>query len=718
MAEERSTFHESWYRIANQRICLRAGVRVRRQMFRGQRWYILLDPFSNQFFRLRPAAYAFVARLSMNRTVEQVWSERMARDPDNAPGQEDVIQLLAQLYHANLLHYQLPADSAKLFERYKKRKQRILQATFMNIMFFRVPLFDPDALVKRLLPAVRWLMSPFGALLWIVVVGMGLKLAIDHFEALRVQSQGILAPSNLALLYLGLILIKALHEFGHSFAVRRFGGEVHTMGIMFLVFNPIPYMDATSSWSFRSKWQRAFVGAAGMIVEVFVAALAMFVWANTGPGVLHSLAYNMVFIASVSTILFNGNPLLRFDGYYILSDLLDIPNLHQQASQQLRHLVERYAFGYTRSESPASTRKEAVWLTVFGITSGLYRVVVFTTILLFVADRFLLAGIIMAVICAVSWVLVPIVRLVRYLATNTRLQRTRLRAVLVTVGVFGGGLLLLYFVPFPSSFKTPGVLKAADYAVVVNGTPGTLEAVLVASGTNVTKDTPLLRLSNRELDFEIALVDARLRETLAVRQRAMRERRADLKPLDSRIKAIRAQLTRLAVERASLTVVANVAGKWVAPRIEDRKGMWLARGTPLGELINENTFYFSAVVPQQEASRLFSGDIRSSEVKFAGQADSPVPVPKYTKIPMEQTRLPSAALGWTAGGDVAVNVRDPGGTEAAEPFYEVRADVPRTTEAALYHGRSGRIRFKLSAEPLLRQWWRRLRQLLQKRYQI
>ena len=117
MVEESRIFHESWYRVANQHISLSAGVTVRRQLFRGSRWYVLCDPFTGQFFRLRPAAYDFIARLGTRRTVEEVWQEAMERDAENAPGQEDVIQLLAQLYHANLLRYELAADSEKLFER-------------------------------------------------------------------------------------------------------------------------------------------------------------------------------------------------------------------------------------------------------------------------------------------------------------------------------------------------------------------------------------------------------------------------------------------------------------------------------------------------------------------------------------------------------------------------------------------------------------------------
>ena len=117
---------------------------------------------------------------------------------------------------------------------------------------------------------------------------------------------------------------------------------------------------------------------------------------------------------------------MRFDGYYILSDLLDIPNLATRATQHLRHLVERYAFGYGKSESPAASRSEAGWLTVFGTASGLYKLVVFTTILLVIADRFLLLGIIMAAVCAVAWVITPLLRVMHYLAADPRLERNRL----------------------------------------------------------------------------------------------------------------------------------------------------------------------------------------------------------------------------------------------------------------------------------------------------
>jgi len=716
--ESGTLFHESWYRISGQRLSLRSSVRVRRQLFRGARWYVLYDPFANQFFRLRPAAYGFVARLRLDRTVEDVWKEEMSRDPENTPGQSDVIELLAGLYHANLLHYELPPDSARLFERYKEQKQRLMRATLMNIMFFRIPLFDPDAILKRLAPLVRIVFSVPAALIWLGVVAGGIKEAVDNFEALRVQSQGLLAPSNIALLYLGLILIKGLHEFGHAFAVRRFGGEVHTMGVMFLIFNPLPYVDATSSWTFRSKWKRVLVGAAGMIVELFVAALAAFVWAATGPGTLNALAYNMMFIASVSTVVFNINPLLRFDGYYILSDLIDIPNLHSRASGHLRHLFERYAFGYRKSESPAENRTEAAWLTVFGILSALYRVVVFTGILLFVADRFLLAGLLMALVCAVSWVLVPVLKFLHYLATSPRLERSRTRAVFVSAGAALALLVTIYIVPVPSNFSSPGVVRATEHAVVVNSVEGTVRDIVAPSGSRVAPGDPLVSLQNEAINIRLRETDGSLQEAYALRQRALLSSQADLASIDGLIESIQKRRARLAEQRESLTVHAEIPGVWVAPELEDLHGMWLRRGTPLGQLINDSGFYFTSVISQTDSSRVFADQIISANVRLIGESGIDLRVGEVTRIPVERTDLPSMALGYGAGGEVAIDVTDASGTRAAEPFYEVRADVFASGDTKLFHGRTGRVRFQLPPEPLLVKWNRELRQLLQKRYQL
>jgi putative peptide zinc metalloprotease protein len=716
-------FHESWYRIAGQRVSLRGSVKAQRQFYGGEKWYVLRDPYNNQFYRLSPQAYGFISRLRASRTVEEIWQESMDRDPDGAPGQGEVIELLSQLYHANLLHYHLPPNSLKLFERHREKKRRRFQANLMNIMFFRIPLFDPDRLLQKMGPLLDRLIGKLGAVLWLGVVAAGLKTAADHWGALKDHSQGILAPSNLLLLYLGLVFVKTLHEFGHAAAVRRFGGEVHVMGVMFLIFSPLPYVDASGAWAFRSKWERAFVGAAGMIVEVFIAALAMFVWAATGPGILHSLAYNIMFVASVSTLIFNINPLLRYDGYYILADLVNMPNLHQQADAHLQYLLERHAFGLQDAETPAATPREAWGLGVYGVASAFYRVLVFGGMLLVVADRFLLLGMVMAVACFIGWVVTPTVRFVKYVAASPRLHRVRGRAVRVCAGAAAAAVVLLGLLPFPRHFKSPGMLKAEEYVVAVNNVPGAVAEVVAPSGKTVERGEPLVRLRNPELEAQLRESEAGLEESRVMFQKALRERQADMAPIAKRMDYYEGRLERLTREKSQLVVTAEVPGVWVAPDVQNFRGMWLRRGTPLGQLVNQEKFAFVSVVSQEDASSLFpagSGrrSARRAEVKLSGQAEETVPVRSFAAVPMEQTRLPSAALGWAAGGEVAVESGDDRGTRTAEPFYQVRAVVGPRGDAALLHGRAGKIRFNLPPRPLAWQGWMKVRQLVQKRYLV
>jgi putative peptide zinc metalloprotease protein len=718
MAANSQTFSESWYRVANERICLRAGINVRRQNFRGERWIVLENPFSNQYFRIRPEAYEFIARLRPDRTVQEVWKECIDRFPDTAPGQEAALQLLSQLYLTNLLQYDVATDAARLFERYQKNRQRETKARLLSIMFMRFPLLDPDEFLVRTLPFVRKLISPVGALIWLVVVGWAFKLVLDHWPDLKQQTQGVLAPDNLFLLYAGLIFIKTLHEFGHAYFCRKFGGEVHVMGIMLMIFTPIPYMDATSSWGFRSRWQRLLVGSAGMIVEIFVAAVATFVWVNTGPGTINSLAYNMMFIASVSTVLFNINPLLRFDGYYMLSDLLDIPNLHQRSLKHLRYLWEKFVFGLKKVETPALSRREAGWLTSFGILSGIYKIFVFTTILFFVADRFLILGILMVAICFVSWIITPLFRFINYLASSPKLERNRSRAVGVTAMLVASLFVFLQLVPFPNRFRAPGVIQSTQWTQVLTETPGQIEAILATPGAAIEIGQPLVQLANRELELQLAASRAVRDEIQARLRQAMKEDTALLKPLNSRLESASQRVRRLERDYASLTIRARQDGIWVAPYVDDYVGRWMPRGTALGLLLNPAEFEFAATVAQEDGDRLFTKQIQGAEIRLFGEVENILKTTQLKVIPAEQRRLPSAALGWMAGGSLAVASNDPDGLTAAEPFFEVRAALTPNEGFQLLHGHAGRIRFELPAEPLLPRGLRRLRQIIQKRYQL
>lgn len=720
MAMTGRTFSDSWHQVAEQRFCLRPTVRVRKQMFRGEKWYVLTDPFNNTFFRLRPEAHGFVMRLKLELNVNQVWEQCLARDPDEAPGQQDVIQLLTQLYFANLLICNSPADSAKIFERRTRRRQREIRSKLLGIMFLRIPLFDPDRLLRRCEPLIKCLSSPLALSLWVFMALWSGMTVMEQFADAAADAGNILAPGNLVLLYAALVLIKTWHEIGHAVLCRRFGGEVHVMGVMLMIFTPLPYMDATSSWSFRSRTQRILVSAAGMVFELFIAFCAALIWANSGPGVLHSLMFNLMFIASVSTLVFNANPLLRYDGYYILCDLIDIPNLNARAITQLKYLSERYVFGCRDAIGSARSDAEGIWLTCYGLLSGVYRLIVYGGIILFVADRFLLAGLVMALFCLVTWVLLPVSNFVVYLQSNPKLSNGRTRALAIIAG--GVFLCLVFFalVPFPSRFRAPGVLESETALRMANDTEGLLAEILVPNGSSVVPGTALLRLENPELDMEIRVVSSQRDELLAMRmQSIVMEGDAERAMLSKRLETLDERLKWLNEQRRLLVVEARAGGIWVSPKSPELIGAWIRRGSELGMIVNPRAFRFSAVVSQEEAANLFSDAIAGqAEVRLSGQGGRTLEVESYQFIPFNQERLPSAALGQFAGGVVPVSGKDESGRSAIEPFFQIYGKLAAQSFADLHHGHSGQILFPLRPEPLLSQWIRTFRQLLQRRYQV
>ncbi len=715
MPAERRLFSESWHRVASQKIRLRPSVRVRKQFFRGQNWFVANDLYGDQFFRFRPEAWDFIARLEGTRTVDEVWRSCLDRNRDDAPSQNEVIQMLGELYSGNLIISDFPSDVARLFERQKKRHAREWKSRLFGLFFLRIPLWDPDMFLNRTIQWVRPLLSPFGAILWLLLTGAALGVIVSNWDALFQRTQGVLDPGNLPLLLLAFVIAKLLHEFGHGYAVKRFGGEVHRMGITFLVFTPIPYVDATAAWAFRERWKRVWVGSAGMIVELAVAAVATFVWAATGPGLLNAWCFNLMVVASVSTILFNINPLLRFDGYYILSDLTDTPNLQPRSGKQLKHWVEEYAFGGRHSQSPAESNRDAAWLGFFGVASYCYRVFITFTIIMFVADRYLGLGFLATVLTVIGFFVIPFFKGVKFLISEPRIERVRTRAWLVTAGTVAVLFILLGVIPAPRNFRAPGVVFANEAEYVTIGTHGRVEDY--TAGSDVEAGQTILRLSNPELNLLRRQYEAESSRLEAVEREFLSTGGAGLGALRERMRVNEARLAELEREEAALEIRASVDGRWGGPQGADLTHRWLSKGEVLGEIIPPGDWRFFTVVGQEHAGPLFEQEIYRAEIRFPGTAHQRLRASALHRVPGRQERLPSRALGWTAQGKVRTRSDDTSGTHAAEPFFLVILDVD-DVGPPLRHGRTGEARFTLESEPLLNQWYRWLRQLLQKRFQL
>jgi putative peptide zinc metalloprotease protein len=713
------TYSESWHRVANLRIALHPAATIRKQLFRGQKWYVIHDQFNNNFFRLQQPAYNFISRLNRACTVGEIWQQVQHSNPQHAPLQDEIIRLLAQLYQANVLLCELPVDSVKIFERYRRQQQQEHRNRLLHIMFFRIPLFDPDAWLNRSTALVQRLTGRGAFAIWTVVLLLAGKLVLEQLPLFISEAKNILGLNNLILLYAGLVLIKLWHELGHTLVCKHFGGEVHTVGVMFMIFTPLPYMDATSSWAFRQRRQRILVALAGMIFELFAAACAAFIWAATGPGMIHSLALNMLIVGSISSIVFNGNPLLRYDGYYALSDALDIPNLQPRSIQQLKYLSCRYLLGARYSSAPESNNRDATWLTIYALLSGSYRVVVYGGIILFVADRFLIAGALMALLCVILWGFLPLMRFFHYLFTSPDLMRNRWRAVVTTFSSIILIISLLGSVPIPNRFRAPGVIESCNYAQVNSQTSGRLVAVLTTNGTEVVKGQPLLHLENTELGIEIRLNAAQRSEVSLLQQQSTAASDQARITLNRRLQTLEERAQELSRRQQQLLIRAETEGIWCAPDIDQRLDSWLQRGERLGQIVSTDHFKFIAIIKQKDAAYLFANPLaQPATIRLSGLEQNELNVEGYQILPFKHQQLPSAALGWKGGGDIPVDENDALGLQTLEPFFQISAIIQATDKATIRHGHSGKIRFSLRPKPVLTQLYRQLNQFVQKRYQI
>jgi putative peptide zinc metalloprotease protein len=482
---QKSLYSSSWYQVADVRPCLRSHARIHRHHYRGDLWYVLQDRNSGRYHRFTPAAYLVISLMNGERSVREIWDLACVRLGDDVLTQDEMIGLLAQLHRANVLRGDTPTNVTELAERGARDRTRQRWMRVINPLALRLPLLDPDRFLAVLIPFVRPLFSLAGALLTALVVGYAGLLAVGHWPELTNNiGERVLATESLLLLLIAYPLIKALHELGHGLAVKHWGGEVHEMGIMFLVFMPVPYVDASSSAAFHQKRRRAIVGAAGILVEALLASIALFAWLNMEESMLRAFAFNVMLIGGVSTLLFNGNPLLKFDGYYVLCDLIEMPNLAQRSNRYLGYLIQRYLFGLTRLPSPASGRREAAWLFGYSIASFAYRLTIMVVIVTFVANQFFFLGVLIAFWSVFLMIGLPLLKQLRYLFASPALGRVRRRAVGVTaaiVAVLGGILLLL---PLPYRTVAEGVVWTPEESTIYAGSAGTVAEILAPPGSS------------------------------------------------------------------------------------------------------------------------------------------------------------------------------------------------------------------------------------------
>jgi putative peptide zinc metalloprotease protein len=680
-------FSPSWYRVASLKPRIRAHARILRQSFRGKVWFVLQDQAAERSHRFSPAAHHFIGLMDGGRTVQEIWDAVSTHLGDEAPTQEEVIRLLGQLHAADALLCDVPPDSLEVFRRHQRHERMLWKRRLLTPLALRFPLFDPDRFLQRTLPWVQPLFGWFGILLWLAVVGTGAVLAASHWTDLTEDiTDRVLDPQNLVLLWFVYPVVKALHELGHAYATRKWGGEVHEIGIMLLVLSPVPYVDASAAWGFRDKRKRMVVGAAGIAVELFLGALALFVWLAVEPGAVRSIAYNVMLICGVSTLLFNGNPLLRFDGYYVLSDATEIPNLGSRANQYLGDLFQRYVLGVGDAEDPSHSTGERVWMVFYGIASFVYRVFIMFVIIIFIAGQFFFVGVLLAIWAVATQVVMPLVKSISFLLNSPNLQRRRGR-VLSTSTVLALAVAGLVFVlPVPSWTRAEGVLWVPEEAQVRAGADGFIEQLVVPVNSQVVRGQPLIRAEEPFLATRVEILNAQLEE-LAAKYDALRPLdRVQSAMVREEMIAVETNLRRALERQEGLTLRSPASGQLIVPNAADLPGRFVNKGQLVGYVV-EPMGLTARVALLQDDIAMVRQNTRSVEVMLAGWGSQPMPARIRREVPGASLHLPTAALGGPAADPSrSIHARQTGRDDArARSFSSIRRFLPKCDPSTLAH---------------------------------
>ncbi len=704
-----------WYRVASLKPALRETVSLSRHIYRGQPWYILRDRISGDSHRFNADSYALIGRMDGRRTVQEIWESCDTTGTSSAPTQDEFIRLLGRLHDADLIRSDILPSTLNLVRSGSGTGKNGSRSQKTNPFYLRFPLVDPNRFLDRWSFLVEPLFTRGALILWLLTVAAALVVCVLNWpEITHDMTDRILSAHNLIVLWLVYPIVKIVHELAHAFAVKKWGGEVHEMGIALIALTPIPYVDASDSSAFEEKRKRIGVAAAGMISEIALAALALFVWTNVQKGWVSIVAYNIIMIGGLSTILFNGNPLLRYDGYYILSDLIEIPNLAQRAAAYLGYLGRRYLFGINDSQSPVTAPGERGWFVFYGPVSFCYRIVVLVGLAMWISHKYATLGVMIATWGIYSQLVLPAARSLQKGFSQAFFLTGRRNAVVLS-GMGGIAVsLVVALVPIPLWTMSQGVIWLPEKSAVRAGTDLEVVELLASDGQQVDENTPLVRGIDPFIDAQIEILKAGLEE-LYVRYHATPfYEQVDRKMLLDEIAVLDDDLKRVMEKRSQMVVCSPSPGQLCLLDERNLVGRMIGQGELIGYIVTRQSPTVRAVVSQDNIG-LVRERLSGVEVRLIGQPEKTLPATVKRILPSADYKLPSPALGTFGGGEIAVDPSDKRGMQALEAFFQVDVKLPEPL-ALPHFGERVYVRFEHRQMPLLLQICRYGRQLFIRKF--
>lgn len=471
---------------------------------------VVKDPLSQKYFRLPYSAWFILKNLDGQTTLDQVLHKFNCRFPNQQTTKESLERLVCKFHGDGLLRLRQTGIGNQFAQRRQQQDKMELVGKFSNILAIRFRGIDPERILTVLDRYIGWLFSKVAVTIVLAIALIVFIFLCTHLGELArrmPQLHEFFVLENFILFGIIFSSVKILHEFGHGLACKRAGGECHELGFMLLVMTPCLYCNVSDSWLLKSKWDRAAIAAAGIYVEIILATLGAIVWMNTSPGLINMIALQVMILCSISTIAFNGNPLLRFDGYYILSDVLEIPNLMQRANSAFKQAACKLVLGHDLPVADPIEPAKRIPFVAYSISATLYRVVVLFSIAWFLC-RWLepyglkSLGVMVAIFAFFGILFWPMKKLIQFLRSPSSKSFKKHR-ILASASLAGLLVAFTLLVPLPHFVHCPIVLVPQQVQSVFAETDGTLAEVHVSSGQVVRQGQILAELDNDGLELQI-----------------------------------------------------------------------------------------------------------------------------------------------------------------------------------------------------------------------
>ena len=640
--------------IGEVRIELRDDIRFRPQQYGGQASYVIEDPTTSSFYRIGVPEYTLLSLFDGKNSISDAMHHASSVLGRDAFTEHDAASISRWLVECGLAKTNTSDEANRLHQKSREKRSQTRQQ-WMNPIMTKVPLFRPERLINVISPWSMWTTAPFMLLVWIAAICLAVHQLVTHSSQIAVNMTEILTPHNWLWLGLTWLALKLVHESYHALFCRRFGGEVREAGVVLIAFAPIFYVDVTSSWRFPSKWQRMMVAAAGMYAEIFVGAIAAIVWVRTDPGIVNQIALNVFLLSTITTLLFNANPLMRFDGYYMLSDFIEIPNLAPQGQQYLSYLGRKYLYA-VKLTSSLEWEPRDLFIKCYGIAAMFWRILITVGIALVAATLFHGAGLALVAIGAMFWVGIPLFHNLRYFLFGREQEKPRRLHCLLRVATSASALVLVCcFAPWPFTVKAPGVVDYRAGGIVRTGVGGFVAQVFVRPGERVEQGQLIAQLENAELLAEakrLAYSLAASKKRIDIASRAG-EVSSQLMEQDHR-RSLESQLAERKQQLACLRIVAPISGQIVSDDLDALLGTYLSEGHELLVIGDESQKEIKLSIAQEDAE-LFNSQIGANvTVKMRVGNREAIELPITAVEPGASTAVKYKSITAAGGGSIIV----------------------------------------------------------------